>query len=152
MAKNEKHALIFDWEEEADEIEIIGICSHVPSYRLVWDINRVLNFQLKSSIDLLTVYPKKNKELSFSYYYDYGKEEDHMEIYLVKNKENAQLLMPELAQIDYLLFFVNNQVHNVEEINKKIKSKCVTVSLANLFDAENYESTKNIIFEKNEKN
>lgn len=148
MAKDKRHELIINWEENSDEMEIIGICSHVPMYRLVWDLNQLLHLKMRVANSLLEVYTKKGKVIHFPYYYDYGQEQDFMEIYLVKNKHEGNTLIPELFQIDFFLFFINNQLYSMKEIHAAIKEKNRTVSASFVFDAGRYESTDFIIFEK----
>ena len=48
MAKITKHHL--DFENEID-YDLIGICSHVGDYRLVWSMNELLNLNLVKSND-----------------------------------------------------------------------------------------------------
>lgn len=152
MAKSEKYKLEFNIEDEADEYEIIGICSHVPIHQIIWDINRKLKFRLKMSEKPLEIHRKKNQVFEFPYFLDYGREEDYMEIYLVQNKSQGNLLIPELAQIDYFLFLVNNQIYNLNDIHKKIKDQCTYASAAFIFEPAAYESINQIFFEKNEEN
>ncbi len=145
MAKVKAHKFLVE-EEDVATFELIGISSHVPAYKLVWDFNKTLNFELELSNTNFEVYSKKNNSASFPYYFQ-SQEEDFLSIYLIKNKHNGSLLIPELQQIDNFLFFVNNQVYEIEKINDALRKMNKTVLASYIFDPNEYSSVRNIIFE-----
>lgn len=144
VAKEKKYSFTFE-EDDISEFDLIGICSHVPFFKLTWDINRSLDFQLALAEKSFTVFGKKGVEFSFPYY-SQSIEDDFLSIYLIKNKDRGQTLIPELSQIDYFLFFVNNQTQNLTAINTKLKT-LDSVILSEMYDPKQYASTSNIIFE-----
>lgn len=144
VAKVKKYSFEFE-EEDISEFDLIGICSYVPFFKLAWGINRSLDFQLALAEKPFTVFGKKGVELSFPYYCQ-KVDDDFLSIYLIKNKDKGQTLIPELSQIDYFLFFVNNQTQNLTAINAKLKT-LDSVALSDIFEPEKYISTSNIIFE-----
>lgn len=145
MAKVKSHKFILSDEDE-NEFDLIGICSHVSDFKLAWDLNRNLNLELEFSSKLFTIYPKRNQTADFPYYFQ-DDEENYLSIYLIKNKYNGHTLIPELHQIDYFLFFVNNQIHDIEKLNNKIRNLEASIFASYIIDTTKYASIDNIIFD-----
>lgn|SRR5690554_6920841 len=145
MAKVKTHKFIFE-EEDIATFDLIGISSHVPTYKLVWDFNKTLHFELETADTEFEVYTKKKEIALFPYYFQ-NQEEDLLSIYLIKNKHNGALLIPELQQIDNFLFFVNNQVYEMDKVNAALRKMNQTVLASYVFDPNEYPSVRNIIFD-----
>jgi hypothetical protein len=143
MSKIVKHTLSFENEYEYD---LLGICSHVSDYKLVWNINEKLTIQLKKAIDLFDVNSKKGNVVSSHPYYFMIDEENRLEIYLIKNKSEGKFLIPEKQQIDYFLFVCNNYLYDLSEMNDKLREiDCILASFE--YDPRTFPSTQLIVFE-----
>lgn len=143
MAKITKHHL--DFENEID-YELLGICSHVGDYRLVWSINEALNLHLVKATEMFEMTNKKGVFLSHHPYYFMHNEADRWDLYLIKNKHEGKFLIPEKQQIDYFLFVCNN--HSIEidawiDVMRSIPS----VVAAYEFDPTKLSSAEQIVFE-----
>jgi len=145
MAKTKSHKFILSEEDEFN-FDLIGICSHAADYKLAWDLNKTFHFDLEYSQSMFAVYPKRNHAAFFPYYYQHD-EENLLSVYLIKNKHEGKFLIPELSQMDYFLFFVNNQVYDMTEINSKIRTMQDTIFASYIFDPGDYDSVENILFE-----
>jgi hypothetical protein len=143
MSKIVKHTLSF--ENEYD-YELLGICAHTSDYKLVWSINEKLNFKLEKSFNLFVVNTKKGSIASSHPYYYMQDEVKRTEIYLIKNKYDGKYLIPEKQQIDYFLFICNNIEDDVEIFLEKLReTNCIMAAF--LFDAKNFNSTQQIVFD-----
>ncbi|MES2588918.1 MAG: IPExxxVDY family protein [Bacteroidota bacterium] len=143
MSKIVRHTLAF---ENDYDYELIGICSHVSDYKLVWNINESLNFQLEKASNLFMVNTKKGTLASSHPYYFMNDEERRIEIYLIKNKHEGKFLIPEKQQIDYFLFVCNNMLHDLDMWLEKLKTiDCIMAAFS--FQAQEFSSTQQIVFE-----
>lgn len=142
MTKKKKHILSF--EDEID-FEMIGLCSHHSDYRLVWGINDKIKLKLVKSDDDFGITNKKGETVSEHSMYTFVDEENRLEYYLIKNKIQGKLLIPEKAAIDYFLFLCNNSSIEIEELMKGLKS-VESVLAAYQFFPEEIPSTENIVF------
>lgn len=142
MAKQHKYNLILDTDYDYD---MIGICSHHSDYRLVWGLNELLRLNLAKADDSFAVTSKKGQILSEHAYYHQQDEENMMDFYLIKNKNEGKFLIPEKQQVDYFLFLLNNRTIELEDWLSKIKSHASVVT-AFIFDPTEFNSTENIVF------
>jgi hypothetical protein len=143
MSKIVKHTLSFENEYE---YELLGICSHVSDYKLVWNINEKLNIHLEKALDMFEVNSKKGNVVSSHPYYFMIDEENRLEMYLIKNKHEGKFLIPEKQQIDYFLFVCNNYLYDLNEMNEKLREiECILASFD--FDPQDFQSTQLIVFE-----
>jgi hypothetical protein len=72
-------------------------------------------------------------------------EENRLEYYLIKNKNNNKFLIPEKPSIDYFLFLVNNIAIEIDEFVGKLR-KVDSILGIYPFDPEDIESTQNLVF------
>ncbi len=141
MAKPKKHVLDFDSDQA---FELIGICSHLSDYRIAWDLNNSLKWNLSRSQDSFVVQNKKGVILSEHTYYFWNDVENLIEYYLIKNKGLTKYLIPEKAQIDHFLIIANLQLESIENVHEKIKN--VNAIMASyVFDPESLPSAENIV-------
>lgn len=143
MSKIVKHTLNF---ENDYDYEIIGICSHVSDYKLVWNINEKLNLKFEKAQDLFLVNNKKGVLASGHPYYFMFDEEKRLELYLIQNKSQGKFLIPEKQQIDYFLFVCNNLLYNLEDWVKKLR-EIVCIMATFQYEAKEFSSTQYIVFE-----
>ncbi len=136
-----KKKLILDIDTDLD-FELIGICSHLVDYRLVWDLNKILDFHFER-IENYCVYTKNGAIVTEHSTYQFIDEENKTSFFLVKNKNDGQFLIPEKSSIDYFLFLYENYIVNVEELVQKIK-KASSVLGVYPFEPSEIASAKNI--------
>jgi hypothetical protein len=150
MTKLKSYKFLFDEEDEV-LFDLIGICSSSSLYKVVWDFNRTLRMDLACSTLHFSVIDKKGIVSTFPYHIQEIPEE-MFSVYLIQNTFQGKALIPELKQIDYFLFYVNNQTVDMNVVCSTIKSKMKMAQAAYIFDPSEYPSTKNLIFDKHEKN
>ena len=143
MAKITKHHL--DFENEID-YELIGICSHVGDYRLVWNINEGLGLKLEKAPELFVITGKKGAVVSEHPYYTMHHEQERWNLYLIKNKNEGKFLIPENQQIDYFLFICDNYTLDTDRWIEQLRN-IPNVVAAYGFDPEEFVSTQQIVFE-----
>lgn len=90
---------------------LIGIFCHFKDYRLAWSLNQHLGFDLSKARDYKLY--SKNQEQLFSMYDFYI---DNLELYyyLISNRGENGLLIPERKDVDYFLM-----VDGLYEASKK---------------------------------
>jgi hypothetical protein len=133
------------------DYEVLGICSAVSDYRLVWEINQTCNTQLAKSDELFKKVLKKDKSQQyFSMYCQYD-DEQKQQLFFVKNQNAAAYLVPELGQIDYFFFFKNYHNLDLSEWIGKLKT-CDCIQAVMEFLPEAYKSFDTIVFDDYEKN
>jgi uncharacterized protein with NRDE domain len=79
---------------------LIGIFCHFKDYRLAWSINRNLDFDLEKQSDY--VLELKDQEQRFSAY-NFHIESQDLYYYLLNNRSEHGLLIPEKKDVDYFL-------------------------------------------------
>ena len=99
---------------------------------------------MKSEDDLCNT-NKKGETVSEHSMYTFIDEENRLEYYLVKNKAQGKLLIPEKGSIDYFLFLCNNTSVELERLLKELKG-VTSILAAYEFDPAEIPSTENIVF------
>lgn len=141
MAKQKKHQLDFENELEFD---MIGICTPHPDYRVVWDINSNLKWELGKANDLFVTTNKKGASVSQHAYFCWNDEENFTDYYFIKNKSENKFLIPEYHQIDYFILIQNLQLEPVDQIVEKLK-KVGNIMAVFSYDPLEIPSAENII-------
>ncbi len=141
MAKQKKHLLEFENELE---FELIGICTPHPDYRVVWDINSTLKWQLGKANDLFVTTGKKGNSISQHSYFLWNDTDNVTDYYFIKNKAENKFLIPEYHQIDYFILIQNLQLETTDEIVDKLK-KVGNIMAVFSYDPLNIPSAENII-------
>ncbi len=86
-------------DDYSKEYSIIGISCHLKDYRLIYNINKGLNCDLKKYDDLV-IYPVKGKiKNSFSFYSCTG---EFIEYNVIANRNPDGFLIPRQKKIDYI--------------------------------------------------
>lgn len=98
MAKN---TVSFDLELDFD-FEIISIVSSVKEYKMCFLLNNLFGFDLYRLPDLEIILKRKKKTAAFNIFHHYD-DIDKMDYYLIGNKFENELLLPELKMVDYVL-------------------------------------------------
>lgn len=119
MGKVKKYELTLDDEQP---FEVYGISTAFADYRLSWELNQMLQFRLEKEAQCFQVFmPKLKANQAFSYFF-YNDEELLTKIYLVKNKQEQQLLHPERPMIDYFLVIKDNFVYEPAQLIEKLRA------------------------------
>lgn len=134
--------LTLEIEEEYD-FELIGICSHAKDYRLSWELNQQLDFDLEKDENLeLSIKGDKQSHSFFSFI----DEENLIEYYLINNRSESGFLIPEEKKSDYFLLIRGVlREGRVEEIVREtamIKNVLTTYSI----NVERLKSKSNLLF------
>jgi hypothetical protein len=110
--------------EEDLSFLLFGLVSNHKASKLLFFLNQVesLNFERVADLDLPDYNPKS--EISFSKF-AYFDEENHLDFYLLANKEFGLCLFNDLKQFDYLLI-VRGGIEFFEE--KKFTRSCMQLS------------------------
>ena len=119
MGKVKKYELTFDEEQP---FEIYGISSAFADYRLTWELNQVLGIHLEKTENSFEVFiPKTKSNQQFRYFF-YEDQELLTKFFLVKNKQEQQLLQTDRPMIDYFLILKENYSHPSAELQAKLRS------------------------------
>lgn len=147
MVKKKVLKLDFFEEDTQSQFGMIGICSHVPDYKLVRDLNKYLGFNLERSSDNGFLQAcRKGGMMKFPYYFQMD-EEGINELYLIKNNFEGNILLPSLKLIDYFLFLGLSHSDNVQKINDELKGLNSAVKMSMVYNMSEFEATKEIIFD-----
>ena len=115
------------------EYSLFGIKTNVPSYKLVYFLNKELKISFKREKDIVFIENKKNIYLNKYCYYDSGKEQDWTLVANEKKCEQSDLTSPifrkseNLYTLKYLVpeFKMFNYIIKIEGVltkkNEKIK-------------------------------
>lgn len=128
--------------EEDFDFRLIGIFSHSKDYRLCWEINKTFNFDLLKG-DNLTVQLKDNiQEHSF---FSYHEEDELLEYYLISNRSEAGLLIPE-EKCDYFFLIKGHYRDNtITELRKQL-NQLKPILATSIIEVEELKSKDNLIF------
>ena len=85
---------------------LAGIGCHERDFRLAWDINRTLSWNLVRANDI-SVIQRDGKSLHSSFVY--GNDDEKITYTLLTNKTPEGILQPELAHFDFLLKIENTE-------------------------------------------
>ena len=119
MGKVKKYELTFDEEQP---FEIYGISSAFADYRLTWELNQVLGIHLEKTENCFELFiPKTKSNQQFRYFF-YEDQELLTKFFLVKNKQEQQLLQADRPMIDYFLILKENNSHPINELQTKLRS------------------------------
>jgi len=121
---------------------LLGISCHLRDYRLSYLFNHHLGFSLIKRDDLRIISSPDKGQTEFSFY-SYRNEERLNTFYLIANRSQSFILVPEMKQFDFLLIVEGR--YNKGEKNVMIKTirslpGVLTVFEINFTEIKNYES------------
>lgn len=136
-----KHTL--DIEYDYDFV-LIGISSHEKDYRICWVLNNKLGLNLIKT-EPLEIKDKKQDELSHFSLFCFEQPDDFMEYFIIANRSEKGLLIPEQKHVDYF-FIVRGEIEDnkVMEMIKRIKESNL-VQTAFRIDVNSLKSKQNLI-------
>jgi len=119
MGKVKKYELTLDDEQP---FEVYGISTAFADYRLTWELNQMLDIHLEKEQERFEVYLLKIKsQQEFSYFF-YEDQELLTRFFLIKNKQDQQLLQADRPMIDYFLVLKDNFSHEPDALIDKLRS------------------------------
>lgn len=84
-----------------DDFLLYGVVSQEKPHRLAWLINKAAGYQLQME-DELVIFAGEQAQQSYQKY-AYHDEMNHLDIFMLSNRDESYLLMSELRNIDYLI-------------------------------------------------
>lgn len=129
--------------EEDYAFKLVGICSHIKDYRLVWELNKHLGLDLCKDSN----YELQNKGASQSHvFHHFCDEENLIDYFLIGNRSNAGLLIPEESKCDYL-FVIKGNISESDVVSFLDKMNNIkTILTAYTIDVEALRSKENLLF------
>lgn len=136
-----KHTLEIEYDYD---FVLIGISSHEKDYRICWALNNQLGLNLIKT-DALEIKDKKQDEPSFFSLFSFELPDEFMEYFIIANRSEKGLLIPEQKQVDYF-FIIRGEIENekVMEMVKQIKESNL-VQTAFRVDVNALKSKQNLI-------
>ena len=83
---------------------LLAVITPLGNYRLCWYFNRAFSCDFSREEDLEIWLPKKKRSAYFSVF-NYYNPIDKLHIYVIENKYQNDVLVPELNQVDYFMMF-----------------------------------------------
>jgi len=136
----------YQFQLEVDlSYDMVGILSHHTDYRLAWGINSTFRIGLEKKEEPFILCGKKGDVIYSHSYYHFYDVTHRTDVFLLKNKSNNQLLIPEKPTVDFFLFLCDSQLLGLEELLEQLR-KIPSILAAYSFDPKEIESAKNLIF------
>ncbi|MEN9968572.1 MAG: hypothetical protein RIR94_750 [Bacteroidota bacterium] len=118
MGKVKKYELTLDDEQP---FEVYGISTAFADYRLTWELNQMLGIRLEKEQQRFELYlPKLKAQQAFSYF-SFEDQELLTRFYLIKNKQDQQLLQADRPMIDYFLVLKDNFSHEAAALLDQLR-------------------------------
>jgi hypothetical protein len=134
--------ILRDTHSEPAYYTLIGISCHLKDYRLSYLLNKKLEFVFSKQQDLILTLQEKKEPANFSFYY--YKDEDQVNSYwLIANRSEEYVLLPEIKQLDFLLMVEGEFKKNRKDQLLKAVSPIQNVLTAyeiNLTSIKNFEN------------
>lgn len=124
---------------------MIGISSHHSDYRLAWGINKLLSIQLCKCEEEYAVTNKKGEVIARHSMYEFRDQENRLDYFLVKNRCQGNLLVPEKPSMDYFLFLCDNCAIDIDILTKDLKTVASILGVFP-FDPEEIASAQGLVF------
>jgi hypothetical protein len=119
MGKVKKYDLTLDDEQP---FEVYGISSAFADYRLTWELNQMLGIHLEKEQQSFELYlPKLKINHPFSYF-TFEDQELLTRFFLIKNKQEQQLLQADRPMIDYFLVLKENYSHEPATLIEQLRT------------------------------
>jgi len=126
-----KQTFTLDFVPDFD-FEILAIYCAYRDYKLCAELNKILNYSLEKKTDLELNMGKKGSSGRFPYFLFIN--EDEEEIYLISNKVQQHVFIPELKQVDYFFVIKNkSKLTDVDEILTKLLNIQIISSAQEVF-------------------
>lgn len=133
--------IILSLEEDYD-FALLGISCHTKDYRLCWELNKVLNFDLVRSVDL-----EINKTTIDKYsFYEYLDEDHYLDYYLISNRSDNGYLIPEHKKVDFF-FMIKGNISDalIDDLLSNINAISLVLTTFKI-DHNQLKSKQNLLF------
>lgn len=133
-------------EDFFESTHIVGIVSSARDYQLCWQINRSMHFNFRVNNSLEINLAKNNRAFYFSVF-DFEEPTKSAAHYFYNNHCQAEFLLPELKNIDYL-WMIKGDYYQRQDIKKLIEQlrHVELVQLVSLLDIREIKNKMNLIF------
>jgi hypothetical protein len=118
MGKVKKYELTLDDEQP---FEVYGISTAFADYRLTWELNQMLGIHLEKEQQRFELYMPKIKAQQAFGYFSYEDQELLTRFFLIKNKQEQQLLQADRPMIDYFLVLKDNFSHDAAFLLEQLR-------------------------------
>lgn len=123
---------------------LLGIVSQEKAHRLVWFINNQLSYHFAHDGELV-MYEEEEPVAAYTKY-AFTDEMNHLEFFIVENKDESSYLIPELRQVDFFMMIkgaldfldVKTLITNMKPIEP--------IQLITEIDHQKLKSKQNLIF------
>lgn len=121
---------------------LFGIVTGFKDYRICYELNKALDINLERISEHTLLVGKNNSQLKYEQFRFIN--EYDQSFTLIANRNEKQLLLPELNMIDFLLIIDPAEGIDTDEYLKIIKAIDL-VSAAFLFDPKSLKSRQNLL-------
>ncbi len=126
------------------EFCLLGISSFEKDYRLIWNINNLLNFQFYRTSNHQVFNRKSETEQGFSSF-SYKDEDRFLQYTFIANKSEEVYLIEELRNIDYFLIIRGETGDNLLTCLKNDLSGIENVQAVFVIDPSNLKNRARLI-------
>jgi hypothetical protein len=123
---------------------LLGIVSQEKAHRLVWFLNKELGYQFSHAGEL-TLYEQEKPSGRFTRY-DFADEINHLDFFIMENRDESAYLVPELRHVDYFMMIKGAldflDVRHLVDAIKPLEP----VQLITEIDHHKLKSKQNLIF------
>lgn len=119
MGKIKKYTLNIECEVDFD---VFGLSTPFADYRLAWALNEQLDFKFEKSNELISIFDRKTKQMKSFQRFSYVDEDDHTQIYLLKNKQGNQIVTADHTMMDFFLIIKNNFVIDTNKLLTQLRN------------------------------
>lgn len=123
--------------DDEQELALLGISCHERDYRMVWRLNKQLNWNLERWDDFLL---ETNEHKSWHSCFRMLLEDENINITLYRNKSGGGILISELAQFDYVVK-IENSTDDFLAVVKFLVKKIPGILALMEFDTSRIRST-----------
>lgn len=134
--------VVLKWQEEDFDFDLLAISAHLKDYRLCWLLNSSLGLDLQRDAD----YELKNEAGTALFsFFSFTDEENDVSIYLLANRSENGMLIPEKKQTDYFLLIKNDLGETYADLSSKIKT-LPNILVVQAVDPNTLKSKNNLLF------
>jgi hypothetical protein len=133
-------------EDFFESTHILGIVSSARDYQICWQINNYMHFDFRVNNSLEINLSKNSRAFYFSVF-EFEEPTKSSAHYFYNNHCQAELLLPELKNIDYL-WMVKGDYYQLQDVKKLIEQlrHVELVQLVSLLDIREIKNKMNLIF------
>lgn len=134
--------VLLETRSEPALFTLIGISCHLKDYRLSYLLNQHLDFGFVKMDDLFVAASSRKEPDSFSFYH-FTDEEHYNSYFLLSNRGQESVLLPEMKQTDFLLLvegpFKKLQLDQIQQKIRDIPNVLTSYEIK-LTGLKNYEN------------